>query len=85
MWCACAGSDFELAINQTGVNIITVEFQPMDQTISGTVYIIEDNIFEANEDIQFQLSLPTNTLAGLGAVPSTTVTIEDTEGTHLFG
>lgn len=85
MWCVCAGSDFELAINQTGVNIITVEFQPMDQTISGTVYIIEDNIFEANEDIQFQLSLPTNTPAGLGAVPLTTVTIEDNEGTHSFG
>ena len=81
----CAGSDFELAINQTGVNIITVEFQPMDQTISGTVYIIEDNIFEANEEIQLQLSLPTNTLAELGAVSLTTVTIEDNEGTDSFG
>ena len=57
----------------------------MDQTISGTVYIIEDNIFEANEEIQLQLSLPTNTLADLGAVSSTTVTIEDNEGTYSFG
>lgn len=57
----------------------------MDQTISGTVYIIEDNIFEANEEIQLQLSLPTNTQAELGAVSSTTITIEDNEGTHSFG
>ena len=84
--CICTGSDFELAINQTGVNIITVEFQPMDQTITGTVFITEDSIFERDEEIRFQLSLPTSspTLVELGSVRTTTVTIEDNEGVHTL-
>ena len=82
--CICTGSDFELAINQTGVNIITVEFQPMDQTITGTVFITEDSIFEQDEEIRFQLSLPTGSPAELGSVRTTTVTIEDNEGMHTL-
>ena len=59
-------------------------FQPTDQTISGTINITDDNIFEPDETIQFQLSRPTNSPAELGSVRSTTVTIQDNEGAHTY-
>ena len=74
------GSDFQLVANNTGMDIITVVFEPSDQTLSCTVNITEDNIFEPDEDIQFQLSLPTNSSAEPGSVQMTTVTIQDNEG-----
>ena len=55
-------------------------FQPADQTIRGTITITDDNIFEPDETIPFQLSRPTNSPAQLGSVRSTTVTIQDNEG-----
>ena len=55
-------------------------FQPADQTIRGTITITDDNIFEPDETIPFQLSRPTNSPAELGSVRSTRVTIQDNEG-----
>ena len=71
------GSDFQLVVNTTGIAAL---FEPSDQTLSTAVNITEDNIFEQDEDIRFQLSLPTNSPAELGTVQITTVTIQDNEG-----
>ena len=71
------GSDFQLVANTTGIEAL---FEPSDQTLSTAVNITEDNIFEQDEDIRFQLSLPTNSPAELGTVQITTVTIQDNEG-----
>ena len=75
------GSDFELS-GSTG--FITLVIQPSDQTLSGTVNITEDNIFEPDESIQLQLSRPINSPAELGSVRTTTVTIEDNEGENSY-
>ena len=72
------GSDFQLVANNTGIAVV---FEPSDQTLSTGVYITEDNIFEPDEDIRFQLSLPTNSPAEPGRVQITTVKIQDNEGT----
>ena len=74
------GSDFQLARNATGIDITTAVFEPSNQTLSYAVNITEDNIFEPDEDIRFQLSLPTNSPAELGSIQMTTVTIQDNEG-----
>ena len=74
------GSDFQLVVNTTGIDIITAVFEPSNQTLSYAVNITEDNIFEPDEDIRFQLSLPTNSPAELGSIQMTTVTIQDNEG-----
>ena len=71
------GSDFQLVVNTTGIVVV---FEPSDQTLSTGVNITEDNIFEQDEEIQFQLSLPTSSPAERGAVRITTVTIQDNEG-----
>ena len=55
-------------------------FEPSDQTLSTAVIITEDNIFETDENIRFQLSLSTNSPAGFGSVRITIVTIQDNEG-----
>ena len=73
------GSDFQLIGNTTAINTTAV-FEPSNQTLSYAVNITEDNIFEPDEDIQFRLSLPTNSPAELGSVQITTVTIQDNEG-----
>ena len=62
------------------MDIITAVFEPSNQTLSYAVNITEDSIFEPDEDIRFQLSLPTNLPAEPGAVRITTVTIQDNEG-----
>ena len=76
------GSDFELPAGSSPTGITTIEFQPTDQTISGTINITDDNIFEPDETILFQLSRPTGSPAELGSIQSTTVTIQDNEGAH---
>ena len=76
------GSDFELPAGSSPTGITTIEFQPTDQTISGTINITDDNIFEPAETILFQLSRPTGSPAELGSIQSTTVTIQDNEGAH---
>ena len=73
------GSDFQLIGNTTAINITAV-FEPSNQTLSYAVNITEDNIFEPDEEIRFQLSLPTNSSAELGSIQMTTVTIQDNEG-----
>ena len=85
LYCTHAGSDFELPAGSSPTGITTIVFQPTDQTISGTINITDDNVFEPAETIQFQLSRPTDSLAELGSVQSTTVTIQDNEGVHTFG
>ena len=71
------GSDFQLVVNTTGIAVV---FEPSDQTLSYAVYITEDNIFEPDEDIRFQFSLPAGSPAEPGRVQITTVTIQDNEG-----
>lgn len=73
----CTGIDFQLATNTTRIAAV---FEPSDQTLSIAVIITEDNIFEADENIRFQLSLSTNSPAEFGSVRITIVTIQDNEG-----
>ena len=73
------GSDFQLVANTTGIDITAV-FEPSNQTLSYAVNITEDNIFEPDEEIRFQFSLPAGSPAEPGRVQITTVTIQDNEG-----
>ena len=61
------------------MDIITAVFELSNQTLNYVVNT-EDNIFEPDEEIRFQLSLPTNSPAELGSIQMTTVTIQDNEG-----
>ena len=61
------------------MDIITAVFELSNQTLNYAVNT-EDNIFEPDEEIRFQLSLPTNSPAELGSIQMTTVTIQDNEG-----
>ena len=74
------GSDFQLVANTTGIDIITAVFEPSNRILSYAVNITEDNIFEPDEEIRFQFSLPAGSPAEPGRVQITTVTIQDNEG-----
>ena len=59
-----------------------VVFTPADNSLEVSVMILNDTLFEENEDFQISLSIPTNPPSGLRASQTaavTTITILDDE------